>query len=64
MAVLYIVLPLAFLLAAAAVWAFIKAAREGQFDDLATPALRAILDDDSQPERRSGPPGPVSAPQR
>jgi cbb3-type cytochrome oxidase maturation protein len=49
MAVLYIVVPLAFVLAAGAVWAFIKAARQGQFDDLTTPALRVLLDDDPDP---------------
>lgn len=45
MSVLYIVLPLALLLAAAAVVAFIWSARNGQFDDLDTPALRALHDD-------------------
>lgn len=46
MAVLYIVLPLAFLVAGAGVLAFIWAARQGEFDDLDTPPLRAIQDDD------------------
>ncbi len=46
MAVLYIVLPLAFVVAGAGVVAFIWAARRGEFDDLDTPPLRAIQDDD------------------
>lgn len=46
MSVLYIVLPLAILLAGGAVAAFIWAVREGQFDDVDTPAMRAVHDDD------------------
>jgi cbb3-type cytochrome oxidase maturation protein len=46
MSVLYIVLPLAILFAACAVGAFIWAVRGGQFDDVDTPALRAVHDDD------------------
>ena len=46
MTVLYIVLPIALILAAAGVWAFIWAVRNGQLDDLETPALRMLLDDD------------------
>lgn len=45
MSVLTIMLPLAFVLAAGALISFIRAARSGQFDDLETPALR-MLDDD------------------
>lgn len=45
MSVIYIVLPLALLFAAAAVAAFIWAARGGQFDDLDTPAIRVAVDD-------------------
>lgn len=47
MSVIYIVLPLAVVLAAAAVGGFIWAARRGQFDDLDTPAIRVAVDDDS-----------------
>lgn len=46
MTILYIILPLAILLAMGAVIGFIWAVREGQFDDLDTPALRVITDDD------------------
>ncbi len=46
MTVIYVVLPLAILIAAAAVGAFAWATRRGQFDDLETPAHRMLLDDD------------------
>lgn len=46
MAVIYVLLPLALLIAGAAVAAFILAARRGEFDDLETPALRVLFDDD------------------
>lgn len=46
MSVVYILLPVAGLLAAVAVAAFIWAVRRGQFDDLDTPAIRMLHDDD------------------
>ncbi len=46
MTVLFIVLPLAVILAACAIGGFIWAARQGQFDDLDTPAIRVAQDDD------------------
>jgi cbb3-type cytochrome oxidase maturation protein len=46
MTVLYVVLPLALLIVASAVVAFVWASRSGQFDDLDTPARRALLDDE------------------
>lgn len=46
MSVMYVVVPLALVLAAGAVWAFVKAAKSGQFDDLDTPAWRAMQDDE------------------
>jgi len=46
MTVILIVLPLGLLLAAGAVAAFIWATRSGQFDDLETPAMRAVHDDE------------------
>jgi cbb3-type cytochrome oxidase maturation protein len=45
MSVLYIVLPLALLIVAIAVGAFVWATRQGQFDDLDTPAMRMLHDD-------------------
>lgn len=46
MSVILIMLPAALLLAGIGVAAFIIAAKRGQFDDLDTPALRAVFDDD------------------
>lgn len=46
MSILYVTIPLAILLAAAGVWAFIWASRSGQFDDVETPASRAVFDDE------------------
>ena len=45
MSIIYLVLPLAIVLAAVAVWGFVWATRRGQFDDLKTPAIRALWDD-------------------
>ncbi len=45
MSVVYIVLPLALLLATAAVIAFVFATKQGQFDDLETPKYRMLWDD-------------------
>jgi cbb3-type cytochrome oxidase maturation protein len=49
MSVIFIVLPLALLVVAAAVAAYVWAARSGQFDDTTTPAIRTVLDDDDAP---------------
>jgi len=49
MSVVYIMIPVALLLAGLGVAAFIIAAKKGQFDDLDTPALRAVFDDDETP---------------
>jgi cbb3-type cytochrome oxidase maturation protein len=45
MSVIFLVLPLALLVVAAAVAAFVWAARRGQYDDLDTPAIRAVQDE-------------------
>ena len=45
MSIIYIVLPLALLIVAVAVVAFIWSARSGQMDDLETPAVRMLHDD-------------------
>jgi cbb3-type cytochrome oxidase maturation protein len=47
--VLFIVLPLALAIVAVAVGAFVWASRRGQFDDLDTPAVRALHDDAPPP---------------
>lgn len=49
MSVIFIVLPLAIVVAGAAVLAFVWASRAGQFDDLDTPAVRVAVDDDDAP---------------
>ena len=45
MTVLFVVVPVALVLVAGAIAAYVLAARRGQFDDLVTPALRALHDD-------------------
>jgi cbb3-type cytochrome oxidase maturation protein len=52
METIFVLLPLALLIAAIAVGLFIWAARTGQFDDLDTPAVRILFDDE---ELRPGP---------
>lgn len=49
MNILYLLIPLALLILAGAVWAFFWAVGSGQFDDLDTPAVRILMDDDDKP---------------
>jgi len=46
MNVLFFLVPLAVLRAGAGVAAFLWAVRHGQFDDVETPAIRMLLDDE------------------
>lgn len=46
MSVLYVMIPLALLLAVGAIAAFAWSVRGGQLDDLDTPPLRVLFDDD------------------
>ena len=46
MDILFVVLPAALLLALIGVLAFVWAVRSGQLDDLETPAMRILEDDD------------------
>ncbi len=65
MSVIYLVLPLALLLGGLFLWAFLWAVRQGQFDDMQTPAIRLALEDrEPAPtlERSNAPQGPASAP--
>lgn len=62
MSVIYIVLPLAILIASAAVLAFIWAVRRGEFDDLDTPAVRILFDDDDAPISPAPPAPPATPP--
>lgn len=50
MSILFALIPLAMLLLAFAIWAFFWAVRSGQFDDLDTPAVRILLDDEDKPD--------------
>ena len=50
MSILYILIPLALIILGVAVWAFFWAVGSGQFDDLDTPAMSVILDDDKKPD--------------
>lgn len=58
MSVLYLALPLALILAAVAVTAFVWSVNDGQLDDLDTPAVR-LLNDDQDGLKKAQP--PVSA---
>lgn len=51
MSALYIVLPLALLIASLAVFAFVWSVRSGQLDDVDTPPRRMLLDDDGRGPR-------------
>jgi cbb3-type cytochrome oxidase maturation protein len=46
---LYLLIPLALGLLAVSVWGFCWAVRRSQFDDLDSPALQILLDDDRAP---------------
>lgn len=48
MSVLFILIPLALAIVAIAVAAYVWSARNGQFDDLDTPAIRPLIDDDER----------------
>ena len=56
MSVLFIVIPLALLVVLIAVIAYIWSARVGQFDDLDTPAVRMLHDDDPAAREAEAPP--------
>ena len=55
MSSLYLLIPLALVLLTLSVWAFFWAVRRGQFDDLESPALQILLDDDRAPPPAAGP---------
>ncbi len=56
MEVIFIILPLAIGLAALAVYAFARAVRGGQYDDLDTPALRILTEDQDAAHSSARPP--------
>jgi len=48
MKIIYVLIPLSLMLLGLAVWAFFWAVRNDQFDDLDTPALDILDDDEDQ----------------
>jgi len=60
--ILYLLIPLGLLLLGLAVGAFFWAVKNGQFDDLDTPAMSVVMDDDTRPaeENRRHPKSPES----
>lgn len=58
MSMLYVLIPLAVILLAFAVWALVWAIRTGQFDDLESHGWSVVLDDDQRP-----PPDPEEPPE-
>lgn len=64
METVFVLLPLALLIAAIAVGLFIWAAKTGQFDDLETPAVRILFDDEEprRPSPANGAPAPTAPP--
>ncbi len=62
MAMMFVLLPVALAFAAAALAVFLWAVRDGQFDDLDTPALRILLEDEPGPADDG--PRPTDAGQR
>ena len=59
MSVLYVALPIAIAMGAAAMWACVQSIRGGQFDDLETPAVRVLIDEKPM-EDESGHQSPTS----
>lgn len=49
MGVIYLLVGLGVLLVGAAVWGFVWSVWRGDLDDLETPALRVLFDDDNSP---------------
>lgn len=59
MELILVLLPFALLFAGIALALFVWAARSGQFDDLETPAVRILFDDD-RPAPAPGPAAPAA----
>jgi len=54
MSILFVLIPLAMLMLGAALAAFFWAVRHAQFDDLDTPGVRVLLDDEASPPTKAG----------
>ncbi|MEM9410310.1 MAG: cbb3-type cytochrome oxidase assembly protein CcoS [Planctomycetota bacterium] len=50
MSVVYLAIPVALLVAAVTIVAFVLQVRSGQYDDLETPAIRILFDEEEQHE--------------
>lgn len=55
MRILLLLVPISLILLGVAIFAFVWAVRRGQFDDLDTPALDILADDDQAPPRSPAP---------
>jgi cbb3-type cytochrome oxidase maturation protein len=56
MNVVFVLLPLALIIAGVMLALFIWAVRSGQYDDLETPAVRILFDDEPGEESKAAPP--------
>jgi cbb3-type cytochrome oxidase maturation protein len=54
MSSLYLLIPLGLVILVISVWAFFWAVRKGQFEDLDSPGMRILLDDDAAPAQLPG----------
>lgn len=52
MSTLFLLIPLAMIFVFVAIGAFVWAAKSGQYDDLETPRMRVLFDDESPAPRR------------
>lgn len=52
MSIIFVLIPLGLVLLGVAIAAFFWAVRSGQFDDLDTPAVRILTDDDKKPPQQ------------
>lgn len=64
MTIIFVLIPLGLTLLLAAVLAFFWAVRNGQFDDMETPAWRILMDDDRSPPASPPPIDPNHVPPR
>lgn len=56
MRILFVLIPISLILLGLAIGAFVWAVRRGQFDDLETPAVAILADDDLQQRQDRDPP--------
>ena len=55
--VIYVLVPVALAIVALALWGYVWAAKRGQFDDLKTPGMRVLHEDDDIPADEAQKPG-------